>query len=116
MATKAGPDEQDIRRKLARTIVLLRERLGISQAELARRAGVDRAFLHGIEHGQRSPTVPALVKIAGGLNTTVSLLTTGIVVAEPGEAWDEAEWDKAVLEEVEWAESQWDDDPAGESP
>ncbi len=38
MATKAGPDEQDIRRKLARTIVLLRERLGISQAELARRA------------------------------------------------------------------------------
>lgn len=115
MATKAGPDEEDIRRKLARTIVLLRERMGITQVELAKRAGVDRAFLNGIERGKRSPTVPALVKIASGLNSTVSMLTTGIVEAEPGEAWDEAGWDKAVLEEIEWAESQWDDAQAGES-
>ena len=64
MATKAGPDEEDIRRKLGRTIVVLRERRGLSQSELARRSEVDRAFLNGIEQGRRSPTVPALVKIA----------------------------------------------------
>jgi transcriptional regulator with XRE-family HTH domain len=109
VATKAGPDEEDIRRKLGRTIVLLRERRGITQAELARRSGVDRAFLHGIEHGKRSPTIPALVKIARGLNSTVSLLTTGIVEPEPGQVWDEAAWDEAVLAEIEWAESQWDE-------
>lgn len=114
MATRAGPEEEDIRRKLARTIVVLRERMGITQAELARRAGVDRAFLNGIERGKRSPTVPALVKIAAGLNSTVSLLTTGIVDAEPGAEWDQAQWDKSVLEEIEWAESQWDEAQPGE--
>lgn len=105
MATKAGPGEEDIRRKLARTIVVLRERRGITQAELAKRSGVDRAFLNGIEHGKRSPTVPALARIARGLDSTVSVLTTGIVVAEPGQVWDQAAWDEAVLAEAERAES-----------
>ena len=106
MATKAGPDEEDIRRKLGRTIVVLRERRGLSQSELARRSEVDRAFLNGIEQGKRSPTVPALVKIARGLDSTVSMLTTGIVEPEPGQVWNEAAWDKAVLEEIERAEAQ----------
>lgn len=106
MATKAGPDEEDIRRKLGRTIVVLRERRGLSQSELARRSEVDRAFLNGIEQGRRSPTVPALVKIARGLDSTVSVLTTGIVEPEPDQVWNEAAWDKAVLEEIERAEAQ----------
>lgn len=106
MATKAGPDEEDIRRKLGRTIVLLRERRGLSQSELARRSEVDRAFLNGIEQGRRSPTVPALVKIARGLDSTVSMLTTGIVQPEPDQVWNEAAWDKAVLEQIERAEAQ----------
>ena len=106
MATKAGPDEEDIRRKLGRTSVVLRERRGISQAELARRSEVDRAFLNGIEQGRRSPTVPALVKIARGLDSTVSVLTTGIVEPEPDQVWNEAAWDKAVLEQIERAEAQ----------
>ena len=103
MATKAGPDEEDIRRKLGRTIVVLRERRGLSQSELARRSEVDRAFLNGIEQGRRSPTVPALVKIARGLDSTVSVLTTGIVEPEPDQAWNAAAWDKAVLEQIERA-------------
>ncbi len=105
MATKAGPEEDDIRRKLARTIVVLRERRGITQVELAKRSGVDRAFLNGIEHGKRSPTVPALAKIARGLDSTVSVLTTGIVASDPGQAWDQVAWDKAVLAEAERAEA-----------
>jgi transcriptional regulator with XRE-family HTH domain len=106
MATKAGPDEEDIRRKLGRTIVVLRERRGLSQSELARRSEVDRAVLNGIEQGRRSPTVPALVKIARGLDSTVSVLTTGIVEPEPDQVWNEAAWDKAVLEQIERAEAQ----------
>ena len=106
MATKAGPDEEDIRRKLGRTIVVLRERRGLSQSELARRSEVDRAFLNGIEQGRRSPTVPALVKIARGLDSTVSVLTTGIVEPKPDQVWNEAAWDKAVLEQIERAEAQ----------
>lgn len=105
MATKAGPDEEDIRRKLGRTIVVLREHRGISQAELARRSEVDRAFLNGIEQGKRSLTVPALVKIARGLDSTVSMLTTGIVEPEPDRVWNEAAWDKAILEQIERAEA-----------
>lgn len=104
MATKAGPDEEDIRRKLGRTIVVLRERSGMSQSELARRSEVDRAFLNGIEQGKRSPTVPALVKIARGLDSTVSVLTIGIVEPEPDRVWNEAAWDKAVLKKIERVE------------
>jgi transcriptional regulator with XRE-family HTH domain len=40
----------------------------ISQAELAERMGVDRAYVSGLELGQRNPTVVTLWHIAKALN------------------------------------------------
>jgi DNA-binding XRE family transcriptional regulator len=47
----------------ARDILRARRRLGWSQAELARRAGIRAETLHRIEHGKNKPSVPTIAKI-----------------------------------------------------
>jgi transcriptional regulator with XRE-family HTH domain len=42
----------------------VREEGGLSQAELARRAGMPRSVLSAYEHGHRQPAVAALARIA----------------------------------------------------
>ncbi len=61
--------------RLAATIHDRRTVLGVSQRELATRAGVDRTFLSGVESGKRNPTIAMLGKLAIGLETTVAALT-----------------------------------------
>lgn len=56
-----------LRAVLGRDIVQDRERLGWSQAELARRAGVRVETLNRIETGKRSPSVATIEKIDGAL-------------------------------------------------
>ena len=48
---------------LARDILRHRRRLGLSQAELARRAGIRPETLNRIEQGKRSPSVRTVDKI-----------------------------------------------------
>ncbi len=62
--------------RLGATIRDRRAALGVSQRELAARAGVDRAFLNGVENGRRNPTLAMLAKLAGGLDTTIGSLTS----------------------------------------
>lgn len=52
----------------------LRLRLGISQSELARRAGYSHEFISQVERGVKSPSIKALQKIAFGLGVSPSLL------------------------------------------
>jgi DNA-binding XRE family transcriptional regulator len=47
----------------ARDILRARRRLGLSQAELARRAGVRAETLNRIEHGKNKPSIPTIAKI-----------------------------------------------------
>jgi DNA-binding XRE family transcriptional regulator len=47
----------------ARNILRARRRLGLSQAELARRAGIRPETLNRIEHGRNKPSVPTIAKI-----------------------------------------------------
>jgi DNA-binding XRE family transcriptional regulator len=47
----------------ARDILRARRRLGLSQAELARRAGIRAETLNRIEHGKNKPSVPTIAKI-----------------------------------------------------
>jgi len=46
-----------------------REELGISQEELAERAGVDRSYISILERGLKSPTLETLEKICSALGT-----------------------------------------------
>ncbi len=52
----------------------MRLRLGISQSELARRAGYSHEFISQVERGVKSPSIKALQKIAWGLGVSPSLL------------------------------------------
>ena len=49
---------------------------GLSQAELARRAGVDRSVLNAYAHGRRQPSVAALGRIARGAGLELDLVPT----------------------------------------
>ena len=45
-----------------------RERLGISQKELAEKAGISQSFLCDIEQGRSKPSIDTAVKLADALN------------------------------------------------
>ena len=58
---------EDVRRMVGQNVERLRMAAGLSQAELAERMGVDRAYVSGLELGQRNPTIVTLWHIAKAL-------------------------------------------------
>lgn len=51
-----------------------REALGLTQIEVAEKAGLDRNYIGMVERGERNPSYLSLIKIAKGLNLTVDQL------------------------------------------
>ncbi len=68
----------DVLNNLGRQVRERREALGLSQEEFAEKCGFDRTYISLIERGRRNISLMNLVKIAYGLNTSVSQLTEGI--------------------------------------
>jgi transcriptional regulator with XRE-family HTH domain len=62
---------EDVRRLVGRNVRRLRIAAGLSQAELAERMGVDRAYVSGLELGQRNPTIVTLWHVAKALEVKV---------------------------------------------
>jgi transcriptional regulator with XRE-family HTH domain len=58
---------EDVRRMVGQNVKRLRIAAGLSQAALAERMGVDRAYVSGLELGQRNPTIVTLWHIAKAL-------------------------------------------------
>jgi transcriptional regulator with XRE-family HTH domain len=58
---------EDVRRMVGRNVRRLRIAAGLSQAELAELMGVDRAYVSGLELGQRNPTILTLWHTAEAL-------------------------------------------------
>lgn len=52
----------------------LRERVGISQEELAHRSGLDRSYVGGVERGERNASLLAICKLAKGLGIATATL------------------------------------------
>ena len=50
----------------------LRAHTGLTLEQLAQRSGVSRAMLSKVERGEKSPTLPVIVRIAGGFNMSLS--------------------------------------------
>jgi transcriptional regulator with XRE-family HTH domain len=59
---------------------------GLTQAELARRAGLDRSVLSAYAHGRRQPSVAALGRIADGAGLKLETVpsTDGPVIEHAG--------------------------------
>lgn len=64
----------DILRVLGQTIAAKRHELGISQEELAHRAGINRTYLGDIERGARNIAVLNITKISYALEISPSEL------------------------------------------
>jgi transcriptional regulator with XRE-family HTH domain len=64
---------EDVRRMVGRNVKRLRVKVGLSQAALADRMGVDRAYVSGLELGQRNPTIVTLWHIAQALGVKLRL-------------------------------------------
>lgn len=63
----------------------LRKKKNLSQAELARRSGVERSTIHNIEKGNINPSLPLAAKIAFVLNCSVDdLIFFGNIVDSKG--------------------------------
>ena len=64
---------EDVRRMVGRNVRRLRIAAGLSQAQLAERMGVDRAYVSGLELGQRNPTVITLWHVGKALGAKLRL-------------------------------------------
>lgn len=71
---------------LGRNVRRHRLAAGLSQEELAFRAGMDRTYLSDIERGRRNPTLLTMQDLAVPLNIQVSDLLEGSEAIEPPKA------------------------------
>jgi transcriptional regulator with XRE-family HTH domain len=65
---------EDVRRLVAENVQRLRTAAGLSQAGLAARMGVDRAYVSGLELGTRNPTIVTLWHVAQALDVKIGAL------------------------------------------
>lgn len=62
---------EPVRARLARNLVRVRSHVGISQEELADRAGLHRTYVGHLERQQRNPSLENVEKLALALNVDV---------------------------------------------
>jgi transcriptional regulator with XRE-family HTH domain len=70
---------------LGRTLSQLREGKDISQAELAREAGLSQSLVNRIEQGLRRPSLGTVDKLARALGVAPSVLLTSLDEEAVGE-------------------------------
>ena len=64
--------------QLGSNIRQIRERVGLSQEQLALQAGLDRTYVSGIERGKRNPSVLSLKKLSDAMGANLQDLFEGI--------------------------------------
>jgi transcriptional regulator with XRE-family HTH domain len=57
---------------IAKVVRSHRERQELSVQELAKKAGISRQFLYAIEAGEKAPSAPVLLGIAGALGVSLA--------------------------------------------
>ena len=60
--------------KLGKNLKRIRTEKGISQGDIVRSVGIDRAFVSNIENGKTNPTLATIVKLAKAINVSVDEL------------------------------------------
>ena len=70
---------EELRARFGSNLRLCRERLGISQHELAFRAEANIGAISPLELGERVPRIETFIRIAGAVEATPNELTAGIL-------------------------------------
>lgn len=68
------PSDDAVSAALGQRIKALRARSGLTLEQLSQQSGVSRAMLSTIERGEKSPTLPIIVRIAAGFGISLSSL------------------------------------------
>lgn len=68
-----GNETMDWKRQLGKQILQARERLGLSQDQLAAATKLSRQTINLCENGRRGPSVPAFVRLAFALRTSLHI-------------------------------------------
>ena len=80
-----------LQRRFGIAVLAQRRRLGISQEDLAFRAGLHRTYISDIERGARNPSLASMQRVASGLEVLLTTLLTeqnGSPAASPAETVD----------------------------
>jgi CheY-like chemotaxis protein len=75
--------EADLKLLFGKAIKRTRSEIGISQEELADRAGLHRTYISDVERGARNLSLTSIEKLAGALHSSISKLFT-LAVQEKG--------------------------------
>ncbi len=70
----SNPELPDVGQIFGKVLRRYRSELGVSQEELAFRAGVDRTFVSRIERGLRQPTITTLIGLGIALGVSAAEL------------------------------------------
>ena len=60
--------------KLAENLKRIRTEKGISQGDIVKSTGIDKAMISNIENGKTNPTLATIAKLAGALGVSVGEL------------------------------------------
>lgn len=63
----------DVRSRVGKNLQKLRRDRGVTQEELAHKAGIHQTYLSGVESGKRNPSIGVLERIASGLGIDIAL-------------------------------------------
>lgn len=69
--------QNSVRRSVVREYAYLRKLKGLTQAEVAKRAGISRTNVSRFESGEYNPTLEMLVKLAAAMDLDVSVAFRG---------------------------------------
>ena len=64
----------DVRGRLARNLIALRQKKGWSQEDLADEAGLQRTYVSGVERSIRNPTILIVERLAKALKVSLGAL------------------------------------------
>lgn len=68
-----GYVQDNVRKSLVRQYAYVRKMKGLTQAEVAERAGISRTNVSRFESGEYNPTLEMLVKLANAMDLDVSI-------------------------------------------
>src|SRR5204862_2030876 len=72
LPTKTTTTRHDVKWSFATVVRACRDRLGISQEELADRAGLHRTYVSDVERGARNLSLESIEKLAHALELSIS--------------------------------------------
>ena len=67
-------DMESESQKLGKNLKRIRKEKGISQGDIVRSLGMDRAFISNIENGKTNPTLATIAKLAKAIGVSIGEL------------------------------------------